>query len=258
MDLSRLRLETSLQQIQWFDETDSTSTRAIEAARDPSIETPYLIGADRQTAGRGRGSNRWWGTDGALMFSVGLSLADLGLAIEQWPRFSLVTGLAVAETISHFLPRADVGLKWPNDIWIGQKKVCGILIEQAVERPSGLIVGIGINVNNSFALAPAEQQQIATSMRDVLDGESLSRTEILIDFLNRWDLLAAQLANDSLNLAERWSHSCVLSGRAVSVTAGSDEKTGICAGIDCDGSLLLRTAYTTERCYAGTVRLLSE
>lgn len=257
MDLSRLRLETSLKQIQWFDEIDSTSTRALQLASDPSIETPFLIGADRQSAGRGRGSNRWWSTDGALMFSVGLSLSDLGLVIDQWPRFSLVTGIAVADTIAHFLPQATVGLKWPNDIWIEQKKVCGILIEQAVERPSGLIVGIGINVNNSFTPAPPEQQLIATSIRDERNGEEISRTDILIEFLNRWDLLTTKLAENSLNLPERWSHSCVLSGRAVTVTAGTEEKSGICTGIDDDGSLLLRTAFTTERCYAGTVRLLS-
>lgn len=245
-----------MRSVQWFEEIDSTNTRALQLAADATIETPFLIGADRQSAGRGRGGNRWWGSDGALMFSVGVSLNDLGLSIEQWPRFSLVTGLAISETISQFLPKADVGLKWPNDIWIGEKKVCGILIEQAVERPSGLIVGIGINVNNSFASAPEEYQRIATSMRDEANGRPFSRTDILIDFLNRWDLLTAQLADESLNLAERWSHSCVLSGQPVTVTAGSDEKSGICAGIDDDGSLLLRTAYTTERCYAGTVRLL--
>ena len=257
IETSRLLAESKLCHAEWLDEVDSTNTRALAVANDLSKDTPFLIGADRQTAGRGRGSNKWWGAEGSLMFSIGIDVVQLGLTTLEWPRFSLITGLAISETMNWFLPHARVGVKWPNDVWIDARKVCGILIEQASQSPSRLIVGIGINVNNSFEKAPEDQRQIAVSMRDSAGGTTFSRTDVLIEFLSRWDNLAQQLSSGSINLSERWSRSCVLMGNPISITNGSDEKTGICAGIDDDGGLLLRTAFTTERCYAGTVRLLS-
>ena len=217
---------------------------------------PFLIGDERQSAGRGRGSNQWGGGAGSLMFSVGLKMPTLGLSTSLWPRFSLATGIAVAEMLSLSLPSSQIGLKWPNDVWVDGRKVCGILIEQVERRPDRLIAGIGLNVNNSFADAPEEQRKIAISMRDAAIGCSFSRTELLTTFLSRWRELITMLVEGTLPLVDRWSHSCVLTGHAVMITTGKNELTGICSGIDEDGSLLLRTAFTTERCYAGTVRLL--
>ena len=104
IDVSRLLAETCLRHAEWLDQLDSTNDRALLLASDSSIETPFLIGADRQTAGRGRGANRWWGADGSLMFSIVVDMPGFGLSINEWPRFSLVTGLAIAETLQTFLP----------------------------------------------------------------------------------------------------------------------------------------------------------
>ena len=256
INISQLLSDTFLKKAEWFEETDSTNTRALKLALDPSLQTPCLIGADRQTAGRGRGANPWWGADGALMFSVVIDMPSLGLTSDQWPRFSLITGLAISQAISSQIPSANVGVKWPNDVWLNGRKVSGILIEQGERTQNRLIVGIGVNVNNSFDSAPEEQQRIATSMIDAASGQPFSKTNLLIAFLELWELLAKELVSGSVNLTERWSHLCVLSGRPIVLTNGRDEKTGICAGIDEDGCLLLRTAYTIERCFAGTVRLL--
>lgn len=256
IDIARLLAETTLAHVEWSDEIDSTNTRALNLAAESAVKTPFLIGANRQTAGRGRGSNRWWGSDGSLLFSVAVDMPALGLSTEIWPRFSLVTGLAIAETISWFLPGSRVGLKWPNDVWVDGRKVCGILIERSDRCPNRLIAGIGINVNNSFRNAPDEQRRIAISMTDATNGELFSRTGVLIAFLSRWKTLIELLASDEIQLSERWSRLCVLDGNPVAVTNGENEITGICAGIDDDGSLLLRTSFTMERCYAGTVRLL--
>ena len=255
IDINRLLAESCLRHVEWLPQVESTNDRALALANDPAMTTPFLVGADRQTAGRGRGVNRWWGADGALMFSIGIDMPEFGLSTIAWPRFSLVTGLAIAETLSMFLPSAGVGLKWPNDVWIDGRKVSGILIEQADKAPNRLVVGIGVNVNNSFAEAPEDRRRIATSMTDAAHGALFSRTDILIAILSRWRSLAAQLADGEVNLAERWSHDCVLSGHPVTLTNGINETIGICAGIDDDGCLLLRTAYALERFYAGTVRL---
>jgi BirA family transcriptional regulator, biotin operon repressor / biotin---[acetyl-CoA-carboxylase] ligase len=256
IDVARVRSETRIQEVAWLEEVDSTNTLALQRAGDLRTVMPFLIGTDRQVAGRGRGGNRWWGADGALMFSIGVEMPALGLAMAQWPRFSLITGLAIADALSICIPAARAGVKWPNDVWLNGRKVCGILIEQVDLVPNRLIVGIGINVNNSFAHAPDEQQRIATSMKDSAAGSEFSLTDVLLTFLNRWKSLTDELAEGTINLVERWSHACVLSGRPIVVTAGDRSLTGICAGIDDDGSLLLRTEWTMERCYAGTVRLL--
>lgn len=257
VDTARLLAETCLRNVEWLEEVGSTNDRALEISTNPSIETPYLIGTDRQSAGRGRGSNRWWGADGSLMFSLVVGMSDLNLTPADWPRFSLVTGLAVSETLSAFLPGADVGVKWPNDVWLNGRKVSGILIEQCERQSDRLIVGIGLNVNNSFDTAPDELKSLATSMTDAAAGTDFSRTDVLITFLSRWRILTSLLAENEMNLAERWSRLCVLSGHPVTVSHGNQVTTGVCAGIDGDGALLLRTAFNLERHYAGTVRRLN-
>lgn len=256
IDTDRILAESCVRDVVWLDQIDSTNDKAISLASDPFIATPFLVGSDQQTAGRGRGANRWWGAAGALMFSIGVDMPEFGLAVREWPRFSLVTGLAISEMLRTFLPLSQIGLKWPNDVWVDGRKVCGILIEQCDRMPSRLIVGVGINVNNSFRDAPDDQRRIATSLIDVADCQSFSRTDVLIEFLSRWRSLTQRLAEGSLNLADLWSRACVLSGKAVTLTGGDRESSGICAGIDEDGCLLLRTAYTMERHYAGTVRLV--
>lgn len=257
MQPDRILAETCVRHVEWLNQIDSTNNRALQMLATSERETPFLIGSDEQTAGRGRGANRWWGTSGSLMFSLGVDMPALGLRPTAWPRFSLLTGLAVSETLISFLPAARVGLKWPNDVWIGGRKVCGILIEQSDRSADRLVIGVGLNVNNSFRDAPDDQRRIAISMTDAAGDNQFSRTDVLIMFLNCWRRLAAELADGELNLVERWSHQCVLSGKPVTLTDGHRETTGICAGIDDDGSLLLRTAFSLERCYAGTVRLLT-
>jgi BirA family biotin operon repressor/biotin-[acetyl-CoA-carboxylase] ligase len=256
IDIPRLLAETNLRQVEWFEQVDSTSDRALQLATQPILQTPYLIGADRQVSGRGRGTNRWWGSDGSLTFSVVVDMTSFGLTPVDWPRFSLVTGLAVSTILSSFLPGSAVGLKWPNDVWLQGRKVCGILIEQCDRYPDRLIVGIGLNVNNSFEDAPVELRQIAISMSDATSGCTFSRTDVLIRFLNEWKTLTQYVAEGSINLAERWSRACVLTGFPMKIINGNVEAIGVCAGIDSDGALLLRTAFALEKHYAGTVRLL--
>ena len=256
VDTDRLLAETFVRNVEWLDEVGSTNDRALAISVDPLVETPYLIGADRQSAGRGRGANQWWGAEGSLMFSVVVEMSSLTLTPADWPLFSLLTGLAISETLSTFLPAANVGLKWPNDVWLEGRKVSGILIEQCERQSDRLVVGIGLNVNNSFEDAPQELKGIATSILDAAGGAVFSRTDVLITFLSRWRILTEQLARSDLNLAERWSRLCVLSGHPVKITTGNQEAVGVCTGIDADGALLLRTAFTVERHYAGTVRRL--
>ena len=92
--VARLTKSTFIRQAQWHDELASTNTTALELAADGGLVTPFMIGATRQRAGRGRGANSWWAGDGSLLVSVLFDMPALGLAQVQWPRFSLGTALA--------------------------------------------------------------------------------------------------------------------------------------------------------------------
>ena len=255
IDIPTLLAETFVRQGQWHAELASTNNRALELAADTSVVTPLLIGATTQTAGRGRGTNRWWASQGTLMFSLLFEMQDLGLTQSEWPRFSLGTALSIAETIEAFLPNVAVGLKWPNDVWIGNRKTCGILIEQSDSTPGRLVVGIGLNINTQFADAPEDLRAIATSLHTE-SGQQFCVSDILIRLLQRWDNnIAAQRSGD-WDLKRLWSRLCVLTGRHVRVTAASGETTGVCQGIADDGALLLNDGSRVIRCYAGTVRTI--
>lgn len=256
IDLDQLIAETFVRRAEWHAEISSTNTRAIELAADSRTPTPCLIGATLQTAGRGRGANRWWAADGTLMFSVLFDMPELGLPQSEWPRFSLGTALSVAETVEAFLPYAPVGLKWPNDVWLGHQKCCGILIEQPERAPGKLVVGIGLNVNTKFAGAPEELRSIATSLHDV-SGQCFAMQDVLIRLLQRWDINCTAQRSGDWELRRLWSRLCVLSGRPIRITSTAGEQCGECRGIADDGALLLATGDAPTRCYAGTVRLIT-
>ena len=93
----RLQAETFLRGIEHHDEIASTNDRALELCADASLPTPFLIITDRQTAGRGRGANRWWSSDGALLFSVIIDATAFSLPEFLWPQVSLTTGAAICD-----------------------------------------------------------------------------------------------------------------------------------------------------------------
>lgn len=255
IDIDDVVSQTFLRQGHWYQELDSTNNRALEIAADCEIETPVLLGATHQTAGRGRGSNRWWSSNGTLKFSVLLDMKDLGIAQSDWPRFSLGTALSVAETLESYVPARRVGVKWPNDVWIGQRKVCGILIEQSDRVSDRLIVGIGLNINTDFAEAPEEIRSVATSLF-AESGQQFDQQAVLIQFLRRWEQTMMAQRSGNWSLPALWSRLCVLIGRQVIVSSTAEQLFGQCLGIANDGALLVDTG-AIRRCYAGTVRLVA-
>lgn len=255
VDIEQLLAETILEGAEWHSSVESTNSLALKCAADASCKTPYLIGASEQTAGRGRGTNRWWASEGTLMFSVLFDMPSLGIPQSDWPRFSLGTALSVAETIEAFAPQIPVGLKWPNDVRIGARKTCGILIEQSHLAPHRLVVGIGLNVNTQFGDAPAELREIATSLAAESE-QRFSLQEVLVRLVQRWELNMAAQRKGDWDLRRLWSRLCVLSGQRVRVSSASGDILGQCHGIADDGSLLVEESGHTRRCYAGTVRLL--
>ncbi len=251
-DAQRIGAETFIGTCECHAELPSTSDRALELADRPELHTPALVAAERQSAGRGRGINSWWSAKGALTFSVILDAKQVGLAPDRWPQVSLSTGLAICEALETFLPRGQLKLKWPNDVMLAGKKLCGILSEIPSADKGRIVVGVGINVNNTLRDAPPAVQNLAVSLIDHA-GDRLELTEVLIRVLQQMELEFARLAESPVEFSKRFRQRCWLNGREVSIATGPAEIQGYCNGIDEEGALLIQTSAGTERILSGTV-----
>ena len=253
LNIQRIAAESFVQRVAYQEEVGSTNDWALQLAVRQDAVFPLLVATERQLAGRGRGANQWWSAAGALTFSTVVDATQQHLPPAAWPRLSLTVGLAVSEAVEQLLPRHAVRLKWPNDVYLEGRKVCGILIEGVPQRPGVLVVGVGLNVNNSFRNAPAPLSSTGVSLAEVADRD-FDRTDVLLAVLNR---LARHLDGfgfaDSESLAEAWRRRCYLEGRTVTLEMGPNRVTGVCQGIADDGALLLQSDTGVHRYYAGTV-----
>lgn len=253
--LDRLATESFVRRVEFRRSIASTNDLAMELAAQAEAETPLLVLAEEQTAGRGRGANRWWSSPGALTFSLILEPAVSHLQPAQWPRVALTTGLSVCEVLRDLVPQAACRLKWPNDVLIDSKKICGILVEVPPCRPplpQRIVIGVGLNVNNSLTQAPPDVAARATALCDVASA-NWDRGAVLIDVLRRLEgNLRALGANDPA-LVERWQQLCALRGRNVEIEFGTRRIRGLCRGIGADGTLQLDTERGREHVAGGVL-----
>jgi len=256
-DLSRLTNSELVAQIDYHDSLGSTSDRALEVGAEDAAQLPLLVLTEQQTAGRGRSTNRWLTTDGALTFSLVLHAPADRLPPSRWPHVALVAGVAVADALSQFVPATAVQLKWPNDIYLNQRKAGGILSESIPGWRDRLVVGIGINVNNRLdiaALTTTDIRKTATSLIEY-DNIERDRTSVLLAILDEFDRRWSELFNSGFDpAAAAYRERCLLTGKTVTIQPRPDETiTGLCRGIDPYGGLLIRTATGDQSIISGTV-----
>jgi len=242
--------------IHHFYKIGSTNTAALQAAAEGAPEGSVFL-AEEQTAGRGRGDNGWDSQRSAGIYaSVILRPA---LPPSEVLVITLAAGLAVHAAIREIGLRlsSPLDLKWPNDVLIGGKKVCGILTEMNSEpmRVRYIVVGVGINVNQ--ASFPAELEALATSLR-LASGSELSRVELAAALLKSLHREYAQLISSSgarESILRRFAeHSSWVQGKAVHIEENFSPQHGTTAGLDERGFLRLRTANGIETVLSGTVR----
>jgi BirA family biotin operon repressor/biotin-[acetyl-CoA-carboxylase] ligase len=251
-DLEDLVAKTLCEAAVFRRECSSTNDLALKLA--PSADPlPLLVVTDCQTGGRGRGSNTWWAREGALTFSVLLDPSSIGIDSSAWPLVSLSTAIAVADTLGEFCATTSVGLKWPNDVHLAGKKVCGILVEPARGVEDRLVIGVGVNVLNSLAGAPEEIQGLATSIVDET-GDEYSPGEFLMSLLANLENGLKLLGSGKLDIKSRWAQQCVLAGRPISLESGDHRVEGRCAGVDTTGAILVESEGVTNAWFGGVVR----
>ena len=224
-------------------ETPSTNDIAL-ALPDKGRVPVHLIVADRQTAGRGRRENRWFAGDGALTFSALLHTPSLGISEAQRPFLSLASGLAVCRAVQAHMD-APCSVKWPNDVYIGDQKVAGILIESCADAPECLVLGIGVNLRNSLH---EEVRAIATRIID--HGEAPE--DLLSDIMREFFVCLEQLRSSQAVLVTQLNAVSFLTGKQVRV----DDVCGVCRGIAPSGAIAIGTSSGTRERIAGTVELL--
>ena len=240
----------------YIKQTHSTSSLLREQYSD-ALPHLYTIRTDFQTAGRGQAGNSWESEEGKnLLFSTLLRYDGI-LAAEQW-RLSMLVAVALWDTLAKYLPQEQLTIKWPNDIYFGDKKLVGILIENSLSgRYVGYsIVGVGVNVNQtawvSNAPNPISMKEITGENYDV---ESLMNEWILS--LKSWeiapteDIRAAYLAH--LYRREGWYPYVE---REVSLTPTAIAREGIenaflaeFVNVTEQGELLLRLQNKEEKIY---------
>ncbi len=275
--LPRILRSGLVKNVDFHESMGSTNDRAIELAARDELPLPLLVLTARQTAGRGRGASRWASAPGALTFSLLLEAVTHHLPPENRPRVALVAGLAVCEALEPLSPRADWRVKWPNDVFANGGKLCGILCESAPSDSRRLIVGIGINVNNSVVAGtqgpgdrsqgpgarsqgPGDRSQDtgellrgAVALVD-LDGMARDLTEVLLSVLDRFELRWSELvAGKFTELASAYRRRCFLTGQTITVNTGSERLVGICRGIDNRGALVLATEAGPRTIVAGSI-----
>jgi BirA family biotin operon repressor/biotin-[acetyl-CoA-carboxylase] ligase len=218
------------QRIHYFPEIGSTMDAARELAKRGAGERTIVI-AEAQTRGRGRLSREWLSPEGGIYFTL---ILRPRISPAYAPRINLMAAIAVAATIRKlFGLKAE--LKWPNDVLIEGKKVCGILAEMDAEMDvvNFVNIGIGINVNTSVP----QFEKTATSLKDAL-GKEISRKEflstLLVEIERRLPLLM------KADLLEEWKKLSATLNRDVRVIGLSEEVKGQAIDIDATGALILK------------------
>lgn len=220
------------QRILIFPSVSSTMDIARQEALNKTPEGTAII-AEQQTSGHGRLKRSWQTPEGNVAVSVILYPPR-----EQMHSLIMLAGLAVLNSI-HATTRLVCCLKWPNDILIHNKKVCGILIETKTKLNilDYAILGIGINVNMRLAEYPV-LQPTATSLVDEL-GKPVSRVRLLRQLFIELDKLYFDMRSGK-SLYPEWRKNLVTIGKAVQVQSDDIIYAGVAESVNKDGSLMLR------------------
>lgn len=231
--------------IQWIDRLPSTNTFLKElAGLKGQLPSGTVVAAREQTQGRGRMEREWIsGANENLTFS--LLLADT-IETHQWPSATMAAAIAVAEMLEEAEIRAS--LKWPNDVLVNGKKICGILAERI---PQGLIIGIGLNVNMQSA---DHIDQPATSVL-METGKRAHVDELLEKLLKHLSVRLDEWVQGGFpKVRKRWEASVPNIGKTVTVRDGDAMRIGILVGFGDNGELLLLEADgITRPVWAGDV-----
>jgi len=263
MDLTQESLKQNLagkfigHQLHYYEEIGSTNEEAFRLGIQGVPEGTALI-AESQSAGKGRMQRVWHSPAGANIYTSILLRPVFEPA--RAPQISIAAGVAAAEMIDHYCP-GKTQLKWPNDVLIGGKKVCGILAQMKMSGNAidFVVVGVGINVNLNHEQFPRDIQEMATSLF-MEAGREISRLELIIHLYENMAKWYRELTQNGFGaIREKWLSLSPMIGKPVSVMFHEEAVSGRAIGLDDDGSLVLLTdGNDTVKVSAGDATLLKK
>ncbi len=234
----------------YSEEVESTNSMLMDKANKFNIDGTVLL-AEKQSKGRGRKERVWYSAkEQNLTFSI--LLTNKKLLSKNLNLLNFAASLSVALSIEK-LHQLKPELKWPNDVLINGKKICGILLESTSQgsKIDRLVIGIGLNVNQSLFQGNFNAEP--TSIKIETDGININREILLAELLNTFEEVIEKIPTSPGSIIKDWKERCTLIGDKISITENDSIKYGIFEDIDSEGYLLLRVKDKIERIHFGDV-----
>jgi len=237
------KLREVLRDVLFFDQVSSTNRVALEMAAS-GLPGGLAILAESQNRGKGRLGRSWFSASGgSILLSLYLSPC---IPLREYPLFSPAAAVGVLAGIEQ-ATGLQAGIKWPNDIMIGEKKLGGILLETGAGGDQApLVIGLGLNVNMEREDFPEDLRASATSLKAVL-GKEIDRTALLIALLNGMaeSIIALQSGSKTTVLAAVRA-ACLTIGKRIRVSTPQKIIEGWAEDIEEDGALRIRMGDQTH------------
>ncbi|MFQ6064369.1 MAG: biotin--[acetyl-CoA-carboxylase] ligase [Candidatus Bathyarchaeia archaeon] len=236
-----------------FAEITSTNDVAKELAAKGAKEGTLVI-SETQTLGRGRLGREWASPEGGLWFSI---ILRPKVDPRDAPKLTFTAAVAVARAIREMF-NLEAEIKWPNDVLICGKKVCGILTETSIkgEIVDFVVVGVGINANASLDSFPENLRDTITSLKEEIK-EEIEREEFLCALLEKLEHYYKLFLQKEFDLIlEEWRRLARFLGQYVEVASFDERIKGLAVDVDQDGALVIKLRNgTAKRVKEGDLRI---
>jgi len=239
-----LKTEWLGRNVHYLIETDSTNELAKKLA-EQGIEEGTVVIAEMQTRGKGRLGRKWISPEGGIWLSV---ILRPKIKPKELIKITLLTAVAVAKAIKEEL-NLEAKIKWPNDVLLNDKKVCGILTEMSSKRGKvkHVIVGVGINANFDVSVFPEELKSSATSLKEALT-EEISREKLICSLLRKMEFYYEALRKGKAEIIlNEWRKLAGIFGCRVEVSSFEKKIEGTAVDIDDEGWLIIKQDDGTLR-----------
>lgn len=224
-----------------LDEIDSTNNYLKKNIKDFSAYD--IVSAKNQSSGRGRRGNTWLSSEGMALFSF-LLKTERKLDIKEYTKLPLISGIATIAALKR-LEENEYKFKWTNDIYLDNKKLCGILVEKV---ENDFIIGVGINVNNEI---PKEIEDIAIALKE---NHNIDEVILLVveEFSKYYEKF---LSGKWLEILKEINNCSILKNKNIKVSIGNEFFNGKALNISEDGSLEVEIDNEIRNFSAGEIKI---
>lgn len=228
-----------------FDKIESTNLRAKKLIKTGEARGNFLVISRVQSGGIGRNRNLWFSPEGGIWFTAGL----YGLFVES--NLTIFTGICIHKALTLLFPeiKSNLKIKWPNDIYLNNKKLCGIL-SNSFQAEKYHLLGIGLNSN--VCEIPPELSDIAISLRKELD-HNIDNKMLITKIFDNFASDLPDFIEGKLDVKYYNEHS-LLKGCSIELDTDFDKFSGIAKGINKNGALLIELKPgMIQPFYAGSI-----